>query len=713
MLGFRYPFTWDRVRRTMHRDLTTRFSSTDSSAGAVPVRAEPTPAGRRKVATALPREIGEFLVEFSIVLHSRRMYPDGHPQLQQAAARFTHRLERLLESREAMTLGVAYSQLLVDGTATDPGNALLRDLAERLHRHRLSSIRFEPGISLGEIDDLVGALSADPLRGQGALGQRLHRISHWKYLKLAATDLDQLSLRADMSVNPTEEQRNSETLWIELARLSLGATDDADSGTVARAIEAHAGEVAYDSVVVDYLSRIAEEMSGRVSPAEDRLRDRVSELIRSLDPQTLRRLLEAGAAQGAARQFALNAAQVLAVDAVVEVLEAAAGASGQTISHQLLRLLHKLAHHAENGTARVRDEASGALRQKVAQLAAGWELEDPNPSGYTAILDHMVRDRDWQCASHAEVNADPENILRIALEIGSAGPRVIAAADRLANRRLGGVLELLLAAPQGEATETLWRHVATADRLRAALTRGPCDRRLVELLADRLGPVAVGPLLDALAGAERRATRAWLLRLLARFGRSAAEEAVARLDGAPWYVQRNLLVLVNRVGVWPPGFAPAAFLTHAHRAVRREAVKLGLASPSTRSETLLVALRDQDDGVVVWGIRAAADLCPPEALPALEAIARDARRDPEMRARAVRVVGQSRAPGALDHLLELAVRGRRWLPRRLGPKSPEVLAALAALAAYWGDDPAAAKVLAMARRHPDPDYATAAMTAPA
>jgi hypothetical protein len=465
--------------------------------------------------------------------------------------------------------------------------------------------------------------------------------------------------------------------------------------------------------VLDYLSRIAEEMSGRASPAEDRLRERVSELIRRLDPHTLRKLLEAGADQGAARQLALNASQVLAVDAVVEVLEAAAGASGQTISHQLLRLLHKLAHHAQNGSARVRDEASGALRQKVAQLAAGWELEDPNPSGYTAILDHMVLDRDGQCASHAEVNADPESVLRIGLEIGSVGPRVIAAADRLiTNRRLGGVLELLLAAPAGEATETLWRHVATPDRLRAALTRDPSDHRLVELLADRLGAAAVGPLIDALAGAERRATRAWLLRLLVRFGRSAAEEAVARLDGAPWYVQRNLLVLVSRVGVWPPGFAPAAFLTHAHRAVRREAVKLGLSSPATRSETLAVALHDQDDGVVAWGIRAASDLCPPEAVAALEAIARDARRDPEIRARAVRALGRSRAPRALDRLLELAVTGRRWLPRRLGPKSPEVLAAIAALAAYWGDDPAAVRVLAMARRHPDPDYSAAAMTTP-
>ena len=42
---------------------------------------------------ALSRELADFLVEFSIVLHKRAMYPAGHPFLQSSAVRFAHGLQ--------------------------------------------------------------------------------------------------------------------------------------------------------------------------------------------------------------------------------------------------------------------------------------------------------------------------------------------------------------------------------------------------------------------------------------------------------------------------------------------------------------------------------------------------------------------------------------------------------------------------------------------
>ena len=141
--------------------------------------------------------------------------------------------------------------------------------------------------------------------------------------------------------------------WVELAQLALSndgvvapAETVADPLVVAQAIHRKSGEVAYDRVVLGYLSRVAEEMSGRKGAVDDQLSQRLSGLIQALNPDTLRRLLETGASQDERRRFVLNASQVLAADAVMEVLEAAAKASHQTISHNLLNLLHKLAHHA-------------------------------------------------------------------------------------------------------------------------------------------------------------------------------------------------------------------------------------------------------------------------------------------------------------------------------------------------------------------------------
>ena len=68
------------------------------------------PSSGRTVAT-LARELADFLVEFSIVLHKRAMYPIGHPHLQDSAERFVNRLETLLHSRGALALGVAQVSL--------------------------------------------------------------------------------------------------------------------------------------------------------------------------------------------------------------------------------------------------------------------------------------------------------------------------------------------------------------------------------------------------------------------------------------------------------------------------------------------------------------------------------------------------------------------------------------------------------------------------
>jgi hypothetical protein len=74
------------------------------------------------------------------------------------------------------------------------------------------------------------------------------------------------------------------------------------------------------------------------------------------------------------------------------------------------------------------------------------------------------------------------------------------------------------------------------------------------------------------------------------------------------------------------------------------------------------------------------------------------------------VITRVRTPEALRILLEVIALRRRWFVKRMAPKSPELLAALAGLAAYWRDDPAAAEVLFHARQHHDSEIRTAART---
>src|SRR5690242_4029422 len=676
--------------------------------------------GARSVAT-LSRDLADFLVEFSIVLHKRAMYPLGHPHLQDSTARFVGRLESLLSARDSLAIGVARHQLIVAGTATDPRNALLSDLARRLHRHRIATVRFDRDVSLSEIDDLLVALAADPQGEAGPFGLRPGAGATWTRLRIQPPELTRMFLQDDEP--GARPETPADALWLGLANLALSSDGEGteaaeDPLLVARAIDAQPDQTAYDRVVLDYLGQIADEMSGRQGAWEPRIRERVSRLVTSLKPDTLRRVLSAGADDGERRRFALTSAEVLAADAVVEVVEAAAATTGQTISHQLLRLLNKFARYAEVGPEQNRAEAESTLRQNVALLISDWSLEDPNPGAYTAVLDGMVRQSAGTSAvaDEEQLECEPELVLQIAIEANCGGPRVDAALDSLVQqRRVSVLVELLRTAPAhaNATTDTLWQHLATPARLRAELSEERPDFLAVEGLVARLGPTATEPLLDLLERATTSSVRGRTMRLLASLGPSVAAAAAARLKNAPWYVQRNLLVLIRTLRTWPPDFSAVSFARHAEPRLRREAYRLLLEFPQHRTSAILHGLLDTNPEVLTLILRAAVEDCPREALRTIERITEDWRRPAEQRALAVRALARASGPQALDRLVQLSGARRSFVGWRLDARSPVALAAVSALARYFGAHPQVAGLLQAARDHSDPQIRLAARMGPA
>ena len=693
---------------------STRRRSREAPAIQLPVQAAAPPTSRGRAVSALSRELADFLVEFSIVLHKRSMYPPGHPHLQDSADRFARRMSVLLKARETVSLGVARHRLVFEDVTTDPNNALLRDLAHRLHRHRIAVVHVKRGATPREIEELLAALSSDPQRGAGPLGKRLDQVSQWEHIKLHPVGYDKFALQdsGDAADSAELPERDS---WVQLAQLALshdkGATaEEVDPLVMAEAIGRKSGEVAYDRVVLGYLARVAEDMSRSKGGVENQLIQRISRLIQALDATTLRRLLEASSDRAERRQFVLNASQVLAADAVMEVVEAAAQVSHQTISHNLLRLLHKLAHHAESGPNNIRAAAEGALRTNIAKLIEDWQLEDPNPGQYNAVLESMARRTSAEYAMETlQLGCDADVVLKMALELECLGPAVYEAVEELLSRRqLVSIAHCLENAPQSSTITELWRYIATPERLDRELAAVPLDQEAVSILVERMGASAADSLLDRLASADDRSTRAAILKQLMALGPQAGEVAVARLPQAPWFVQRNILVLLGRLGSWPSGFTPVSYADHPDQRIRREAIKLMLDAPEQHGDAVLRGLRDSDEGIVALALAGAVESAPAEALPLVHRIAIDSRRPAESRVLAVRTLARSKTAQAKQVLQELVVNRRRWFGRRLAPKSPELLAALSGLATHWRDDPAAADVLAQARQHSDPDIRAAA-----
>ena len=106
-----------------------------------------TGAGRSDA--AFSRELARCLIELSIAIHKHAMYPADHPLLGPAAARVTESVNRLLQERATLSLGVARDQLIIEGVATDSHNPVLRELAGRLHHTHLGAVPPEYPITSG------------------------------------------------------------------------------------------------------------------------------------------------------------------------------------------------------------------------------------------------------------------------------------------------------------------------------------------------------------------------------------------------------------------------------------------------------------------------------------------------------------------------------------------------------------------------------------
>ncbi len=443
---------------------------------------------------ALSRDLSDFLIELSIGLHKNAIYPPGHPLLESATSGIARRVEALLKDRTSLSLGVARQQLIIEGVATDENNPVLRDLAQRLHRHHLGAVKFTQGVTAIEIADALATIAVDSGRRAKPLGLEGPEIlQQWAHVRLFPLTFEQLQLLDEEPDDTPEEEAKGESkgemrtggraaqLWIGLARAALAAevteeqldsADSTDPVMVAKAIEEHKKDAAYDQVVVGYLLQIAEELKSKGGKEAAALQKRISRLVATLQPQTLARLLEMGGDFRQRKKFVADAAQGMAVDAVVELVQAAANTSGQTISHSLVRMLSKLAVHADEGSPLARSQADSALRDQVQQLITGWQLDDPNPDGYRLALEKMSRAAPVFRPQDEALPCEPERLLAMGFEIEILGEPVWRSADTLASRGdIAPLLDMLDAAPDNWMREALWHHVATVDRLHQQLQR--------------------------------------------------------------------------------------------------------------------------------------------------------------------------------------------------------------------------------------------------
>ncbi len=663
---------------------------------------------------ALSREVSNFLLELSIAVHRYAMYPADHPSLAPAADGIFRIIRRLLADRASLSLGIADRQLVIEGVATDRRNPVLEELARRLHMHQLGAITFTGDISVGALRELFLHLATEAERGDAIpLGLRPpEQRPKLSGIELIPVGYDALALDDREVVGPDAAMR----LWLQLAQAAtMGERpytleDAPHPGQVAASIQKHAREAAYDQVIVGYLLQLAEDMKNGTGPALSRVRENVSKLIAELDEGTLKRLLEMGGDLQRRHRFVSQSAETLGEDAIIKVLRAAAQASGQEVSHGLVRLLTKLAFHAREGEDRLRPLALSHLRGKVDELMSDWTLPDANAAAHTRILDELSRSDPLQ--EEGKV-AEPTSIplIQMAIEVDSYGPMVEAAVDAVIEEgSLAEIIPLIEGASMTETGRRLRAKLSDVKQIEALTYLDDVGDESLALLINLIGPEeSVPALLKVLADAPSRSIRRKVLARLVDVGGPVARHLGPYLEDLRWYVVRNILWLLYQIDQMPEGFSPDPFLRHPDVRVQREALPIALGKPDLRARALSVAIRSGDERMKNVALVNLREGVPETLLPALlDHVVRGG--EGTQRVAGIRLLAKSESTLARRALCQLVDGGKGWFgKRKLREPSDELVAALGSLASGWSDDPEVTELLDLASRSKVPEVREAAL----
>jgi hypothetical protein len=684
---------------------------------------------------AFPREVFDFLLEFAVAHGKLSSYPATHPAVQSATELVAEKLRLALDGRMNLAVGITREGFVVDDVTTDPRQRLLKVLARKLHDEQLGGMMFMRGVEDSEIRAMFDRLVRGSSMNGSPLGLGIQDELNWPHVRLTPIAYDRLELAqgpakpdAMKGILPSQSQ----LLWHQLASVALGR-DNEETGTggednAGQSAEELAGvELPTPASIAEALKTAAPDVRRKRSRAAAgvmiRLVDQarasnedvsassiqryLSELIGTLDDDVLQRLIEMEDDPALRRKFVVAASEGLASDAVVKLARAAAESSKVTISSPMLRMMSKMAANSTPG-----DEADQSVRSLVRQCVGSWSNSDGAPADYVELLDVMAVGTPEVSSLRGNLPVEPASIVAMALEIGALTDPVRLAADSMVTR--GNVIALLdmlanSSVRDAAVRDSLRSHVLRPETMVRLLRAATPDYTAIERLSQEMGVAAADAMLHVLCTSEDRTLRARMLSLLAQIGAEVGPRAVARLQGAAWFVQRNILELLGKLDQLPADFAVEDYARNQNSRVRRAALRLLMKNPQRRTEGILTGLQDNDDEVILFALASASESCPPEAHPVIKRLFDSGALSEEAMALCIRVLAARKEAGLVRKLVSLSLVPRRLLRKeRLQEKSAVVIAAIKALATHWPTDPEAIRVLQHASASPDPEIRAAA-----
>lgn len=152
------------VRR--HSRLASRRPDPDS----IPLvtTASPAPPAKAEGTPSASGPVRQLLTRLTVALNRRRAYAAAHPMVQQSEQALVELVEPLVSRGQSVTIGVARSELVVDGIVVEGTGAVARELAERLHRRGVGALEFSSGVDLDGLQQVMAWLALEALPGDAA-----------------------------------------------------------------------------------------------------------------------------------------------------------------------------------------------------------------------------------------------------------------------------------------------------------------------------------------------------------------------------------------------------------------------------------------------------------------------------------------------------------------------------------------------------------------
>ena len=472
--------------------------------------------------------IQQLLMQFTGTLNRRRAYAATHPMVREAEERLLAIVQGVLTTGKALSIGVARSELLINGTPYETTGSFARELAQRLHRRGVGAVLLEPTVTIEQLRAAMAWLASDPesvadtppthdgvrittleydhlVLDEEARNTTTAVVSLWRTLAdLAAHDVKPRDPGGHGRLGGVEPDSHdagavfvgaiscSDTVPAHSRTHSMRSVangdlhdalgpiaddrpdsdvDDIDTETVLAKLRISVGNPAVAHRAATALLKLA-TVGRHASPeVRDDIGRQLHRTLQRLGSSSFAPIIRSLADRAQRRTFVTQIVEVLPIGAVVDWLTAAATADEQQMSHQVLRLMAKMSTLTEE-----RGDATteSYFRDAAHELVAGWALDDPNPAEHVELLDRIAsfertgysRDVGQQQALDDAGYALVESarLVQMALEIDVVGDDTTAAAEAMVVAGAGQQLMQYITSSPNNTTAQRLLHIATSEK---------------------------------------------------------------------------------------------------------------------------------------------------------------------------------------------------------------------------------------------------------